>query len=46
MQEERSLVIYVSREGEPTRRVSNEQQLLGTIQVCSTVTCMLHGHIG
>lgn len=33
MQEERQLVVYVSREGEPSRRVSNEQQLLGAIQV-------------
>lgn len=32
-QEERNLVIYVSRAAEPTRNVSNEQQLLGTIRV-------------
>jgi hypothetical protein len=34
-QEERRLVVYVSREGEPTRSVSNEEALLGTIGVSS-----------
>lgn len=30
-QEERTLLIYVSRDGEPTRRVANEARLLGTL---------------
>ena len=32
LQEERRLLVYVSRNGEPTRSVSNEKELLGRIQ--------------